>query len=194
MEIMGGGASGTTLVNFDDVKVPVENVIGKEGEAFKYIMYNFLHERMTIVFIALRLCRVCIEDVIEHAKKRRAFGKTLMDQPVVRHKIAQMARKTEALSAYTESTVYQLSQMSVAEGNAKLGGTAALLKAQATSTIEYISNESVKLMGGMGITKGGAGERIEMIFREFKALQIPGGSEDVMLDLGVRQALKEAKL
>jgi alkylation response protein AidB-like acyl-CoA dehydrogenase len=54
MEIMGGGASGTTYVTFDDVKVPVENLIGKEGEAFKYIMYNFLHERMTIVSRARR--------------------------------------------------------------------------------------------------------------------------------------------
>jgi alkylation response protein AidB-like acyl-CoA dehydrogenase len=103
-----------------------------------------------------------------------------------------MARKTEALTAYMEATVYQISQMSTEESNAKLGGTAALLKAQATSTLQYVSNEAVKLMGGMGITKGGAGERIEIIFREFKSLQIPGGSEDVMLDLGVRQALKVA--
>ena len=117
-----------------------------------------------------------------------------MEQAVVRHKIAQMARQTEALSAYLEATVYMTSKMSIAESNVRLGGQIALLKAQATATIEYVSNEAVKLMGGMGITKGGAGERIELIFREFKALQIPGGSEDVMLDLGVRQALKEAKL
>lgn len=115
-----------------------------------------------------------------------------MDQPVVRHKIALMANKTEALTAYTEATCYQLSKMSIEEGNARLGGQAALLKALATATIEFVSNEAVKLLGGIGITKGGAGERVEMIFREFKALQIPGGSEDVMLDLGVRQALKEA--
>ncbi|UZJ54338.1 hypothetical protein CBS101457_003658 [Exobasidium rhododendri] len=194
MEITGGGASGTTLVTFDEAKVPVENVIGKVGEAFKYIMYNFSHERITIAAIANRLCRVCIEDVIEHAQKRKAFGKTLLDQAVVRHKIGQMARKTEATTAYLEQIVYQLSQMSIEEGNAKLGGQVALLKAQATATVQYVSNESVKLMGGMGITKGGAGERIEIIFREFKTLQIPGGSEDVMLDLGVRQAIKTAKL
>lgn len=153
-------------------------------------MYNFLHERMTIVYVANRLCRVCIEDVVEHAKRRKAFGKTLMDQPVVRYKIATMARQIEALTAYMEATVYQMSKMSTEEANLKLGGQAALLKAQATVTVEYVANESVKLMGGMGITKGGAGERIEMVFREFKALQIPGGSEDVMHDLGTRQALK----
>lgn len=190
MEISGGSASGTTYVTFEDVKVPVENVIGKEGEAFKYIMYNFMHERMTIVYIANRLCRVCLEDVVEHCKRRKAFGKPLMEQAVVRHKIAQMARKTEALTAWMEATVYQMSKMSIAEANVKLGGQTALLKAQATATIEYVANESVKLFGGMGLTKSGAGQRVEMIFREFKGLQIPGGSEDVMLDLGTRQALK----
>lgn len=72
----------------------------------------------------------------------------------------------------------------------KLGGTTALLKAQSTITLEYVVSEAVMLFGGMGITKGGAGERVERIFREFKALSIPGGSQDVMLDLGVRQQLK----
>jgi alkylation response protein AidB-like acyl-CoA dehydrogenase len=194
MEITGGGASGTTYATFDDVKVPVENVVGKVGEGFKYIMYNFNHERITIAIIAIRLCRICLEDVVEHAKRRKAFGKPLIDQPVVRYKIAQMARKTEASSALLEAIVYQLSKMSIAEGNARLGGQVALLKAQATATVQYVSNEAVKLFGGMGLTKGGAGERVEYIYREFKTLQIPGGAEDVMLDLGVRQALKEAKL
>lgn len=64
MEIMGGGASGTTYVTYDDVKVPVENVIGKEGEAFKYIMYNFLHERMTIVSTFLSILRIFFRDCI----------------------------------------------------------------------------------------------------------------------------------
>lgn len=192
MEIMGGSASGTTYVTYEDVKVPVENVIGKEGEGFKYIMQNFLHERITIIVIACRLCRVCLEQTVEHCKRRKAFGKSLMDQPVVRHKIALMASKTEALSAYMESVVYQISQMSTVEANARMGGQAALLKAYATATIEYVASEAVKLFGGMGITQSGPGQTVERIFREYKALQIPGGSEDVMLDLGVRQGLKEA--
>ncbi|PWN87329.1 acyl-CoA dehydrogenase NM domain-like protein [Acaromyces ingoldii] len=190
MKMMGGGASGTTYVTFEDVKVPVENVVGKEGEGFKYIMWNFLHERMTICYVAIRLCRVCLEDSVEHVKRRKAFGKPLIEQPVVRHKIANMARQTEALQAFIEASIYQYSQLSTAESNLKLGGTTALLKAQSTITLEYVVSEAVMLFGGMGITKGGAGERVERIFREFKALSIPGGSQDVMLDLGVRQQLK----
>lgn len=52
-----------------------------------------------------------IEDVVNHAKRRKAFGKPLIDQPVVRYKIATMARQVEALTAYMEATVYQMSQM-----------------------------------------------------------------------------------
>lgn len=190
LNITGISAAGTSYVTFEDVKVPVENVIGKEGEGFKYIMYNFMHERMTLVYAANRLCRVCLEDVIEHCKRRKAFGKPLMEQAVVRHKIAQMARQVEALTAWIEAIIYQQTQMTIEEANVKLGGQTALLKVQATATIEFVANESVKLFGGMGLTKTGAGQRVEMIFREFKAIQVPGGSEDVMLDLGVRQALK----
>lgn len=72
---MGGWASGTTYITFEDVKVPVENLIGKEGEGFKYIMYNFNHERWGIVVQANRLARVCLEDAIKYAHKRKTFGK-----------------------------------------------------------------------------------------------------------------------
>ncbi|MCO5590202.1 hypothetical protein L7F22_044171 [Adiantum nelumboides] len=148
--------SGSTYVTFEDVKVPVENVIGKEGEAFKYVMYNFMHERLSVIYLANRLCRVCLEDVVEHYKRRKAFGKALMEQAVVRYKIAQMARQTEALTAWIEATVYQMSRISIEEANVKLGGQTALLKAHATITLEFIANESVKLFGGMGLTKCGA--------------------------------------
>lgn len=94
-----------------------------------------------------------------------------------------MARKTAALTAYMEATVYQTSQMSTEEGNAKMGGTAALLKAQATSTLQYVSDEAVTLMGGRESQMVMQGE-----FRKFKSLKIPGGSVDVVLDSGARQA------
>ncbi|PWN46579.1 acyl-CoA dehydrogenase NM domain-like protein, partial [Violaceomyces palustris] len=128
MKMMGSGASGTTLVEFDDAKVPVENLIGVEGEALKYIFYNFNHERLTIAFVGLRLARVCLEDSIGHALRREVFGKKLIEQPVVRHKIGHMAREVEALQAWVESVVYQQLHMTTEESNRLTGGTCALLK------------------------------------------------------------------
>ncbi|KAE8271746.1 hypothetical protein A4X09_0g607 [Tilletia walkeri] len=191
MRMMGQSPSGTTFVEFDNTKVPVENLIGgKEGLGLKHIFNNFNHERMTICYTALRFARVCMEDSITHTKRRKAFGKPLIEQPVVRYKLANMARQVEALQAWTESVIYQQEHLTTAESNFYTGGTTGALKAHAGITLENVCRDAVHLLGGMGLTKGGAGERIERIWREVKALTIPGGSEEVLLDLSVRQALK----
>ncbi|KAL9934716.1 hypothetical protein V8E36_006491 [Tilletia maclaganii] len=191
MRMMGQSPSGTTFVEFDNTKVPVENLIGgKEGLGLKHIFNNFNHERMTISYSALRFAHVCMEDSFSYAKRRKAFGKPLIEQPVVRHKLAHMARQVESLQAWTEAIIFQQDNMSTAESNLYTGGTTGSLKAHAGIVLEYVCREAINLHGGMGLTKGGAGERVERIWREIKALQVPGGAEDVLLDLSVRQALK----
>lgn len=101
-----------------------------------------------------------------------------------------MARETEALQAWTEALIYQQSKLSIAESNRLTGGQTGLLKAHAGIVLEKVNREALQLLGGMGLTRGGTGERIERIWREVKGLTIPGGAEDVLLDLGVRQQLK----
>ena len=118
------------------------------------------------------------------------FGKKLIEQPVVRHKIGHMAREVEALQAWVESVVFSQSKLTTEQSNVLTGGTCALLKAHAGIVLEKVCREAVHILGGMGLTKGGTGERIERIYRETKALTVPGGSEDVLIDLGVRQQLK----
>ena len=168
MKMLTGGASGTTIVEFDDVKVPAENLIGKQGDGLKLIFFNFNHERMTIAFTALRYARVCMEDAIAHTRRREVFGQKLIEQPVVRHKIGHMAREVEALQAWTESVVFAQLNMTIAQSNMLTGGTCALLKAHAGIVLEKVAREAVHLLGGMGLTKGGTGERIERIWRELK--------------------------
>lgn len=112
MAMVGAHATGTTLVEMDEVKVPVENLIGKEGDGLKYCFYNFNHERLTIAFIALRYSRVCLEDAIAHCRRRIVFGKPLLEQPVVRHKFAHCAREVEALQSWCETLTYEQQQLS----------------------------------------------------------------------------------
>jgi alkylation response protein AidB-like acyl-CoA dehydrogenase len=116
IEIGAGSLSATTFVTFDDVKVPVEYLIGEEGNGFRYTMTNFNHERLWIVFQALRGCRTSIEDAMAWAMKREAFGKTLIEQPVVRYKFGNMARQVEALHAWTEQVIYELEHLDAKEG------------------------------------------------------------------------------
>lgn len=190
MSMIGAHASGTTLVEFDEVKVPVENLVGEEGEGLKYCFYNFNHERMTIAFISLRYCRVCLEDAFAHAKRRMVFGKPLIEQPVVQNKLAHCARQVEALQAWCETLTYEQSQLTTEQSNIATGGRTGLIKAQAGIVFERTARECLQTLGGLGLTKGGTGERIERLYREVQMMTIPGGSEDVLLMLGVKQELK----
>jgi alkylation response protein AidB-like acyl-CoA dehydrogenase len=88
MDCMGVHGSGTTYVTFEDVKVPVENLIGKENAGFKVIMMNFNHERMGIIIQCSRFARVCYEEAMKYAHKRKTFGKKLIDHPVIRMKVS----------------------------------------------------------------------------------------------------------
>ena len=194
MKCSGVWPSGTTYITFEDVKVPVENLIGKENKGFQYIMYNFNHERLLVSIQASRFARVCLEEAIKHAYRRSTFGKRLIDHPVIRLKIAQMARQVEATHAWLESIVYQCSKMNYQEQQVRLGGPIALLKAQTTITFEYCAREAAQIFGGLAYTRGGQGEKVERLYREVRAFAIPAGSEEIMLDLGVRQAMRFAKL
>ncbi|KAI9349853.1 putative acyl-CoA dehydrogenase [Zopfochytrium polystomum] len=190
----GNVGAGTAYVTFDNVKVPAKNLIGKENKGFKCIMHNFNHERIGIVVNALRFSRICYEDALKHANRRRTFGKLLFEHGVIRNKLAHMARQIEATQAWLDSLLYQSMKMDPQTAAIKLGGPTALLKAQSTVCVEYCAREASQIFGGLGYTKGGLGERVERIYRDVRGLAIPGGSEEIMLDLGIRQAVKVSQL
>merc|ERR1740138_1636337 len=194
MKCSGVWSSGTTYITFDDVKVPKGNLLGKENKGFQYIMANFNHERFGICAMTNRFSRVCLEESIKFANKRKTFGKKLTEHPVIRWKIAEMARQCEATHAWLESVTYQMNTMKKMEADLKLGGQTALLKVQCTKVFEYCSREACQIFGGLSYTRGGQGEKVERLSREVRAMAIPGGSEEIMLDLGVRQTAKLAKM
>ena len=184
-------ASGTTYITFENVKVPVENLIGQENRGFKCIMYNFNHERWTGIVSATRFARVCLEESIRHAHQRVTFGKRLIDHQAIRFKISHMAKLVEATQAFLEFVTYQLVTTSHAEQQIKLGGPIALLKVQATTTFELCAREAAQIFGGLSYTRGGQGEKVERLYREVRAYAIPAGSEEIMLDLSAKQAMKQ---
>lgn len=80
--------------------------------------------------------------------------------------------------------------MSHEEASLRLGGMTALAKSQATETFEFCAREASQIFGGAAYTKGGQGGKIERLFREARVFTVFAGSEEVMLDLGVRQAAR----
>ena len=77
----------------------------------RYIMTNFNHERLTIAIGTCRQSRVALSAVFNYCLKREAFGKTLMDQPVVRHRLAKCGTLLESHWAWIEQFVYQMTLM-----------------------------------------------------------------------------------
>eukprot|EP01128_Nolandella_sp_AFSM9_P000623 TRINITY_DN10775_c0_g1_i1.p1 TRINITY_DN10775_c0_g1~~TRINITY_DN10775_c0_g1_i1.p1 ORF type:complete len:565 (+),score=87.08 TRINITY_DN10775_c0_g1_i1:68-1762(+) len=194
IDCSGALASGTTYITFTNVKVPAANLVGEENKAFKYIGYNFNHERICLIGQAIRFARTCYEDSFKYAHKRSTFGKKLIDHPVIRAKFGKMIRSIESCQSWMESVVFQLTQMSTTESRQKLGGPIALLKVQATETLEMCVRESGQVLGGLSYTKGGIGERIERLSREWRVYTVGGGSAEILEDFGVRQAQKAANL
>jgi alkylation response protein AidB-like acyl-CoA dehydrogenase len=82
--------------------------------------------------------------------------------------------------------------LSPSQQNLRLGGPIALLKAHGSQVFEFCAREAAQIFGGLSYTRGGQGEKVERLYREVRAYAIPAGSEEIMLDLGIRMALKTA--
>jgi len=190
MDCQGVWPSGTTYVEFDSVKVPVSNLIGKENEGFGVIMKNFNHERWGFVIQANRFSRCLLEESWNYAGKRSTFGKKLLEHPVIRWKLAEMARQVEATHHWLENLTLQLCRMPKDVAMTALGGPIALCKAHSSKVFEYCAREARQIFGGNAYTRSGLGEKVERLYRDVGAYAIPGGSEEILLDLSVRQAAK----
>ena len=175
---MGWWASDTATLYFDEVRVPVENVIGTENEGFKVIMTNFNNERMGMAAAMEAYGRVCLEEAVAWATERKTFGKRLADHQVIRHKIAQMKQQLNATQAYIRMCYESI------ETGTPNPGDIALLKVQASEVMEFCAREAMQILGGLGYMRG---NRVERIYREVRVNAIGGGSEEIMRDLATRQ-------
>ncbi len=174
----GWWAGDTATIYFDNVRVPVGNLLGEENQGFKVIMNNFNSERMTMSAAMESYSRVCLEEAVEWAQQRKTFGKCLSEHQVIRHKIAEMKQRINATQAYIQACSYQILQ---GKPNA---GDIAMLKVQSSQTMEYCAREAMQIMGGISYMRG---SRVERIYREVRVNAIGGGSEEILRDLASRQ-------
>jgi alkylation response protein AidB-like acyl-CoA dehydrogenase len=184
MKLQGNWVAGTGFITFEDVLVPVENLLGKEGEGFKIIARNLNHERLLIAVQAIRESRLCIEDAVDFARIRKTFGQRLIDHQVIRHKIGEMIRLTEASWAMAENLAFSLQNGATDE---VVAGSIALLKVMSSRTFEYCAREASQILGGASYTREGKGQRIERLYREVRSYAIAGGSEEIALNLFANQ-------
>lgn len=183
-------AAGTAYIQFENVKVPVNHLLGQEDNGFIVIMSNFNHERWAMACSVIRWMRTVTEECLKWSNQRIVFGKNLLQQPVIRAKLARMISLTEACQAQLEMITYQMCNMTYAQQSKLLGGPIGLLKSYATRCAHEIADDAVNIFGGRGITQGGMGKVVEQFHRTYKFDAILGGTEEILADLGVRQAMK----
>jgi len=184
-------AAGTAYITFDNVKVPVANLLGKENKGLQVILSNFNHERWIMCCGVIRASRFITEECFKWTHQRNVFGKPLIAQPVIRQKLAQMFAKCEATQSWLENITFQMNRMSYAQQADLLAGQIGLLKAFSTRVAHEIADEAVQIFGGRGISATGMGRFVEMFQRSYKFDAVLGGSEEVLFDLGVRQAMRK---
>merc|ERR1711871_1034026 len=154
------------------------------------VMANFNHERWVIAVTMIAQTRFVIEECFKWASQRVVFGKPLIKQAVIREKLGIMVAAVESADAYADLLTHQMCNMSYDDQNKMLGGPISLLKYQATRTAHLVADQSVQTFGGRGFTKTGMGRVVETFHRTYKAGSVYGGSEEIMVDLGVRQAMR----
>jgi len=186
-----GTTAATALIEFDDVKVPANHLLGEEGKGLKVIMSNFNHERFSMICFTTRWMRTITEECFKWTHQRVVFGKPLINQPVIRQKLARMISMTEACQCWLEEVTYQMNSLDYEGQSTILSGPIALLKSYATHCAQEIAQDAVNVFGGRGLTPSGMGKVVEMFYRTCKYDALLGGAEEVLADLGVRQAIKE---
>ena len=178
---MGWHCSDTASLHFDNVHVPVANLLGEENKGFKIIMTNFNGERLGMSATAIGMAEACFDEALSWARERKTFGQPLTSHQVLRHKLVDMRMRIEASRAWldklsVQADAGQTGQAWVAE--------VCMLKNQSTQTMQFCADQGVQILGGMGYMRGSACERI---YREVKVMTIGGGAEEIMKELAARQ-------
>lgn len=178
---MGWLCSDTASLRFEDVRVPVENLIGDEGKGFKIIASNFNGERMSLAAMSMGFSECCYDEALSWARERKTFGSALVNHQVIRHKLVDMRMRIESTRAWLNSVAERADRNDVGQDWI---AEVCMLKNHATQTMQFCADQAVQILGGMGFMRGTASERI---YREVKVAMIGGGTEEIMKELAARQ-------
>jgi len=163
--------SDTGHLHFDEVRVPQRYRIGEEGLGFKYQMEQFQEERLFSVARTTTALEFALEETIEYARQRIAFGRPILDNQVMHYKMADIQSQIEAARAL----LYRAVDIYVAGGDVtKLASMAKYLVGVMASEVP---SQLLQFWGGQGFM---AENRISRVYRDTKLVSIGGGANEVM--------------
>lgn len=167
-------ASDTAELFFDDVRVPVSNRIGEENLGFIYQMKQFQEERLFVVARGMRSMEKAIEVTIDYTRDRKVFGKSVLDNQVVYHKLVELQTEIEACRAL----LYRTTQKYVdGEDVTQLASMAKLFVGNLS---KKIPSECLQFWGGQGVMNE---NWISRAYRDIRQTAIGGGANEVMSEV-----------
>ncbi|MDB5979448.1 MAG: Acyl-CoA dehydrogenase-like [Pseudomonas sp.] len=175
---MGWWASDTAELFFEDCRVPVGNLIGAENMGFACIMGNFQSERLALALMANMTSTLALEQSLEWARQREAFGKPIGKFQVLKHRLAEMATQLEVSR---EFTYRQAAKMAAGKSVIK---EISMAKNMATDTADRITYDAVQILGGAGYMRDSL---VERLYRDNRILSIGGGTREVMNEIIAKQ-------
>jgi acyl-CoA dehydrogenase len=178
LDKMGMRASDTAELSFQDMRVPAENLLGREGVGFYEVMRVFQRERLVAGLHAIAGCQRALEDTIAYVRERQAFDSPLSKKQVVRHKLADLATLIEAGRSLTYAACLKF-----AEGVDAVKEIS-MVKLFTADMAQKVAYDCVQLHGGYGYMREYA---IERFFRDTRLMTIGGGTSEVMKEIIAKQ-------
>lgn len=174
LEKIGLKAQDTAELFFHNVRVPVENLLGQEGQGFYYLMYQLPQERLSIAVIAVAACETVLEMTIRYCQERTAFGRPIGKFQNSRFKLAEMKTEVEIARVFVDRCITELNagRLTAAE--------AAMAKWWTTELQKRVVDECLQLHGGYGymleypIAKAYLDTRVQTIY---------GGTTEIMKEI-----------
>ncbi|MFD3810516.1 acyl-CoA dehydrogenase family protein [Rhodococcus sp. NPDC058639] len=174
LDKMGWLCSDTAELFYDDVRVPVSNLIGAENSAFGQIAQQFQGERLSLAFQAVATAQRCFDLTVDWVKSRETMGRPLSKRQVVRHRLAELATEITAAQTFCRSVAERW-----ANGEGMLLETS-MAKNNAVKVCDTAVMEAVQLAGGIGLMRE---SEVERHFRDARVLGIGGGTTEIMNEI-----------
>ncbi|MCU0590103.1 MAG: acyl-CoA dehydrogenase family protein [Desulfobacterales bacterium] len=169
-EKMGIHMMATAEVNYKDVRVPVSNLIGKEGRGFYQVLEFFDESRILVAAQALGIAQGAFDRALAYVKERQQFGRRLADFQVTQHKLADMATKIELARLMTYKAAWNFDQGRM---DPKLTSMAKMFAAR---TAVEVADEAIQLLGGYGYMTE---YEVERFYRDAKITEIYEGTKEI---------------
>jgi alkylation response protein AidB-like acyl-CoA dehydrogenase len=180
---MGWNSQPTAIVSFDDCRVPAANLLGKEGDGFRYAMMGLDGGRLNIAACSLGGARLALETTLDYVASRKQFGKPIADFQNTRFKLADMATQLEAARLLVLRGAWALDNR-----HPEATKWCAMAKRFATDACFQIADEALQLHGGYGYLKD---YPLERIVRDLRVHRILEGTNEIMRVITAREMMRQ---